>query len=162
MLPYLTRQIQCSMSCHELYGYTCQYKFSGTGYKEFYHSFYCYRESSFLIHTNAALPLLLTKALAMLQSECYYKIFYYSIVNIWLSFPLCSQLCEEDFTLIVLIYCQVRKTDFQILTYSENEWCFSWKSCHTLNGIVKSQTLFWFLFVSILALECKGSLERHQ
>lgn len=112
------------MLCHELYEYTCQYKFSGNGNKEFYHSLYCWRKSSFLIHTNAAFPLLLTKALAMLQKECYYKIFYYSMVNICLSFLLCSQLSEGDFTLIMLIYCQVRKTDFQILPYWKNEWLF--------------------------------------
>ena len=70
------------MSFHELYEYTCQHKFSGIGNKEFYHSFYCWRESSCLIHTNAAFPLLLTKALAMLQNECYYEIFYYGMVNI--------------------------------------------------------------------------------
>ena len=102
------------MSCHELCGYTCQYKFSGNGNKECYHSFYCWRGSSFLIHTNAAFPLLLTKALAVLQNEYYYKIFYYSTVNIWLSLLLCSQMSKEDFTLIILLYCQVRKTDFQI------------------------------------------------
>lgn len=129
------------MSCYELYEHTCQYKFSGNGNKEFYHSFYCWKESSFLIHTNAAFPLLLTKALAMLQNECYCKIFYHNMVNIWLSFPLCSQLSKEDFTLITLIYCQVRKTDVQILPYWKNEWLFSWKSSHTPHCIIILQVL---------------------
>ena len=113
------------MSCHELYEYTCQYKFSGNGNKEFYHSFYCWRESSFLIHTNTAFPLLLTKALAMLQNECYYKIFYCSMVNIGLSFPFCPQFSKEDFTLIMLITWQVRKTDFQILPIGSMNFFFS-------------------------------------
>lgn len=102
------------MSCHELYGYTCQYKFStATVMKECYHSFYCWRESSFLIHTNAGFPLLLTKH-GSTSKWVLLQILYYSTVNIWLSLLLSSQLSKDDFTLIMLLYRQVRKTDFQI------------------------------------------------
>lgn len=119
-LKYLfDKTIQCTMSFHKLYEYTCHYKFSGNGNKEFYHSFYCWRKSSFLIHTDAAFSLLLTKAMAMLQNEYYYKIFYYSMVNIWLSFPLFSQFSKEDFTLMMLIYWQVRKAKFQFFVLKE-------------------------------------------
>lgn len=137
------------MSCHELYGYTCQYKFSGNSNKECYHSFYSWRESLFLIHTNVAFPLLLTKALAMLQNEYYYKIFYYSMVNIWLCFLSCLQLFKEDFTLIILLYRQVRITDFRILPYLKNEVLFSRKSSHTPECTITFQAL---LLMSLFSL----------
>lgn len=149
------------MSCHELYGYTCQYKFSGNGNEECYHSFYCWRESSFLIHTNAGFPLLLTKALAVLQNEYYYKILYYSTVNIWLSLLLSSQLSKDDFTLIILLYRQVRKTDFQIFAllkgwmalFLEVLW-YTRVHC-PIAGFVTDFLAF------ALALECKTFLGRY-
>lgn len=122
MLPYLTRQCN-ALSYHELYGYTCHYKFSGNGNKEIYHSFHCGRESSFLIHTNTAFPLLLTKTLAMLQNERYYKIFYYSMVNIWLLFHYVHNSPKRTYFDYADLL-SVRKTDFQLLPCWKNEWLF--------------------------------------
>lgn len=129
------------MSCHELYEYTCQYKFSGNGNKEFYHSFYCWRESSFLIHTNTAFPLLLTKALAMLQSECYYKIFYYSIVNIRLSFSILSTVLQRGLYFDYPDLLSSEKNWLSDFAYWKYDFYFSWKSSHTPDYIVMLQTL---------------------
>lgn len=71
MILFFDNTIQCSLSDNELYGYTCQYKFSGNSNKVFYPSFYCWRKSSFLIHTDVGFPLFRKKDLAILQTECY-------------------------------------------------------------------------------------------
>lgn len=103
MMLFFDKTIQCSLSCNELYGYTCQYKSSGISNKLFYHSFYCWRKESFLICSDVTFPLLLTKDLAILQTQCYQKTFYYCSVNILLSFPLYLSLSKEELAFITLV-----------------------------------------------------------
>lgn len=146
MLPYLIRQYNVLCQAMNYMGILAVIIFFCNGNKEFCDSFVTRENQNFSFILTQHFHYFFTKALAMLQNEGYYKIFYYSMVNKWFSFPLYSQLSKENFTLIILIYCQVRKTDFQMLPYSKNEWLFSWKSSHTPDCIVILQALLLTTF----------------
>lgn len=81
MFPHLTRQ--CNGLCHAMnyMGILISVNFLAMVIQNSIIHYITGEKSLFLIHTNTIFPILFIKALAMLQNECYYKIFYFSMVN---------------------------------------------------------------------------------